>query len=163
MLIKKITQKGKPIPYTPKEAIPFAVARSAKVKSTLAVVYWVDRRSIIVTSFKSGPTDTEGGWEAWAEGTVAVGKTMASTGKFHVTKSHAFNTHYKSGKDDLGVPDIVVLDDSTLDLLEVNPSKLVGDVPVNVPPITILGEVEPTLPAPKAGVLRARRAVADKN
>ena len=143
MLIKRVTSKGKPVPYTAEEAVGFAVARSAKIKNTMEVIYWIDRKSIVTTKFHSAPTDTNGGWEAWAEGTVHVGKTVAKTGKFHTPKAHAFKTHYKSGKDDWGIPDIVVLPDSVLDLTETNPAKMVGAVPEKTNPINIIGEVKP--------------------
>jgi hypothetical protein len=111
---------------TPEEALKPAVERACKALNTLETVYWVDRRTIKSTDVKS-LLGKDKLWEAWAEGTAKIGKTITQTGgKFHVPKEHTFKIHYKLAKDEWGIPDIAIIDIPELIPVEKNPAKLIG-------------------------------------
>lgn len=132
MLIKGVTRKGDAIAYSAEEALKAAVERVAKANNTLDVVYWIDNTSIVKSSFSS-TNHADGTWEAWAEGTVNVGKTITRTDEFLQPVPHAFKVHYRLTKDDWGLPDIILPTDSTLTPLERNPAKLAGGMPLVAP------------------------------
>lgn len=145
MLIKSIDRKGNAIPYSASEALVHAVARAAKSKNTLETVYWIDKPTVSLdpSTFRSH-AGKDRVWEAWAKGTVHIGHTVAKTGLFHQPKPHTFDIHYKLGKDEWGIPDIKILE-ATLEKIERNPSKMVGDVPPPEIVGTPVGEVMPAL------------------
>jgi hypothetical protein len=128
MLIKGTTKKGNAIPLGPREALKHAVGRLCKVVNTLENVYWVDHRTIKETAFQS-LVDKDGIWEAWAEGTAAIGRTCTKTNNFHVPIPHTFKVHYKLSKDEWGIPDIAVVGIPELTAIERDPSKLAGPMP----------------------------------
>jgi len=141
MLIKGISRRGDAIKLNAKEAIPHAVTRAIKALNTRDTIYWVEKSKIHVEKFHSMNKDKDQ-WEAWVEGRAWVGQTKARTGRFYVPKEHSFKVHYKTGKDSFGLPDIELAAKPEVVLLEKNPTKLVGDVPVVAAPKTIVGELK---------------------
>lgn len=143
MLIKGINKKGDAIPYSPFEALPTAVTRAAKAMNTLEMIYWVDKSTVEASAFRSSTPDKNGYWEAWAEGTVSVGRTKTKGPVFYVPKKHSFKIHYKSAKDEFGIPDIAMASPPVIDTIETNPSKMIGFTPANKPLAVVSGELKP--------------------
>lgn len=114
MLIKAVTRQGTAVPYSPEEALPFAVEYGTKMLSTNDKIYWVIKESVKQDSIHYNKMP-DGTWEAIAEGTANIGHTLASQDLFMDAKSTRFKVQYKPGKDDLGLPDIKVLSFETLD------------------------------------------------
>lgn len=135
MLIKSITQKGDAVPLTAAEALRPAVTRACKACNTLDIIYWVDTRTVKETSLTSR-ADKDGVWEAWAEGTADIGKTITKTDEFIHPTPHTFKMHYKLSKDEWGIPDIEMVGIPELIPVERDPSKMVGPIPV-APPLTV--------------------------
>jgi hypothetical protein len=75
--------------------------------------------------------DVNGVWEAWAEGTVNVGKTIGATDLFHKPVPHTFKLHYKLAKDEWGIPDIAIVGVPELTPIERDPSKMAGPIPAD--------------------------------
>jgi hypothetical protein len=140
MLIKG-TKKGNAIPMDPKTAVKHAVGRACKVMNTLETVYWADSRTV-----KLNPdglkfmTDKDGVWEAWAEGTANIGKTVTKTGLFHKPRPHAFKLHYKLAKDEWGIPDIALMSPPEVAPVENNPAKMLVPTALVVNPAALARE-----------------------
>ena len=113
MLIKAVNRQGNAVPYSPEEALTFAVEYGVKSKNTSEKIYWVVRDSIKHTKihFNNMP---DGTWEAIAEGVAHIGHTDVATDAFHDARPKQFSVHYKPVKDGLGLPDIGVVKFETL-------------------------------------------------
>jgi hypothetical protein len=114
MLIKS-TVRGNPIPYTPSEALPYAVEYGVKGMNDNDTIYWALRDTIKSSACQhiAVPSSDKRGrasWEANASGSVVVGRTATKTDKFFQPKKYNFVIRYKSALDTLGLPDIEVLD-----------------------------------------------------
>lgn len=108
MLIKAVTRQGTAVPYSPEEALPFAVEYGTKRLSTSEKIYWVIRDSVKQDSIHYNQLP-EGSWEAVAEGTAKIGHTVTAQDLFMEPKETKFKIHYRPGKDELGLPDIKVV------------------------------------------------------
>lgn len=109
MLIKTISNRGDAIPYTPEESLPFAVEYGMRMKTDQKYVYWLVRQSIKLASIHFRK-EALGSWEASANGTAMVGRTNIATDRFTTPKEYQFSIRYKPGKDNLGLPDIQVIE-----------------------------------------------------
>lgn len=141
MRIKGVTKKGEAIKLSPKDALMAAVQLAAKAHNTKEVIYWIERNRFAVDKFNS-LSKPEGEWEAWIEGRAMVGKTTLKDGRFFVAREHKFKIHYKTGKDEFGIPDIILGTKPELHPAEKDPSKMVGNVPIARPPKTVVGELQ---------------------
>lgn len=112
MLIKTISSKGAPIPYTPEEALPFAVEYGVRAMSDDVRVYWTVRESIKQGSIHYNKLP-DGSWEAIADGSAHVGYSSTKDDRFHDAKPIKFKIQYKPTKDNLGLPDIQVVSFTT--------------------------------------------------
>jgi len=114
MLIKSTTKKGDPVRFSPDECLERAVVNGVKSQNTESTVFWVLVGSVVksVLNFTKLGTDKWGNdeWEATASGTALVGKTVAATDDFHIARPHNFSVTYKTSLDNLGMPDIEVVD-----------------------------------------------------
>jgi hypothetical protein len=128
MLIKSVIKQGnrggEPVLYTAEECATFAVEYGVRSKNTLDTVYWVPRNSVKVDNVSSSKGDT-GSWAAEATGTAMIGKTIAKTDEFFEPKLHSFHVKYKSSKDNLGLPDIQIVE-MTIAPVSTNPTDLMG-------------------------------------
>ena len=113
MLIKAVTRQGNPVPYSPEEALPYAVEYGVKSMNTQERVYWVLKNTVQKDSIHYNNLP-DGGWEAVAEGSASIGHTVTSTDAFMDAKNTKFKIHYKPGKDELGLPDIKIVSFETL-------------------------------------------------
>ena len=127
MLIKGVDKSGKAIPIAPAEAIPHAVQYGVKTQNTSENIFWVDPKSVEVTAFHHTPVDEQGNWVAHAHGEAMIGKTTVANDRFHLPKKYSFKMRFSSSKDAFGIPDIKV-DDFAIEVMETNPSKLIGEV-----------------------------------
>jgi hypothetical protein len=107
MLIKSMKGRGKPAIHSPEEALRFAIEYAVSGKSTKEKIFWVKKNDFKVS--KQHSTVNKGGWEAHAQGTLMLGHTVVATDKFHRPAEHNFVIHYKTAKDDLGLPDLEVV------------------------------------------------------
>lgn len=108
MLIKTVTLSGKPITYSPLEALPFAVESALKQLNTKDTVYWCLHDTVTTASIHT--TELPGGrWETQASGSVKIGKTDAATDRFFEPKMTSFTIHYRLGKNELGLPEAEVV------------------------------------------------------
>lgn len=124
MLIKAVNRQGNAVPYTPEEALPFAVEYGVKSNNTLDTVYWVIRESIKIKNVHFNQKQ-DGAWEAIADGTADIGFTESKTDRFHDPKPHRFSVQYTPTKDSLGMPDIAVVK-FEIEKIGQNPSASVG-------------------------------------
>ena len=108
MLIKAVTRQGTPIPYTPEEALPFAVEYGVKSLNSDKSIYWVLKDTVKLDAIHYNQLPG-GEWEAVAEGTASIGQTLVEQDLFMDSKESRFKVHYKPSKDGLGLPDITVL------------------------------------------------------
>ncbi len=148
MLIKGIEKGGKAIPITPKEAIPHAVQYGVKSKNTSDTIFWVDPKTVAVSSFHHNTTD-DGNWTAQVSGQAMIGHTDVATDQFHVGKLCNFSVKYRSGRDSFGIPDIVV-DNFDYTKIETNPAKRIGPVDSTQAVPLATGELQ-AQPAPSGG------------
>lgn len=108
MLIKQITKKGDAVPLTPQEALKHALQRALAFLSEPGKVYWLGAE--VVSADELSVTQGEGdSYEAVASGSCYVGHTLTAEDKFFTAKPHSFRVHYRSSKDDIGVPDISIV------------------------------------------------------
>lgn len=108
MLIKQVTKKGDAIPLSPQEALKPALQRALAAQSTAQKVLWLDGAVLIADSVQVTQGDGDL-YEAVATGTCMVGHTITETDQFHNARPHSFRVHYRSAKDDIGVPDIDIV------------------------------------------------------
>lgn len=141
MLIKGIEKGGKAIPIAPKDAIPYAVQYGVKSKNTPETIFWVDPKKVTVSSFHHNVVDVDGNWVAQVSGQAMIGKTDVATDMFHVEKLCNYKMKYKSGKDAVGIPDIIV-DSFEFSQVETNPAKMVGYVETAQAPALAMGELQ---------------------
>jgi hypothetical protein len=124
MLIKKAVG-GEPIPYSPSEALPYAVEYGVKSLNTQDSVHWTLKKSVESgdmhhVTVPQNNRRYRDGWEATATGTVMIGKTCTKTDRFFEPRKHSFSIKYKSSVDELGLPDLEIVSFKT-ELISTNP------------------------------------------
>lgn len=116
--IKQAGLKGTPILFKPQELVGAAINTGMQFMSDSKTVYWVVKDSVQIapngfrsqdTIDQSNPKKPQKGWHAFASGSVKLGKTDTATDRFFEPRLYSFSVEYKSSKDDLGLPDIEVL------------------------------------------------------
>lgn len=144
MLIKGVTKKGDAIPLSPREALSAAVGIGLSQKNDESFVFWLGSKDIEVEASQFHvTTKPEDQYDAVAEGLCLVGKTRVKDDKFYVARKHAFKIHYRSAKDEIGVPHVEVTDFEAVPV-ETNPANLVGEVDrTNVSIQSLNGEMTP--------------------
>jgi hypothetical protein len=143
MIIKAVTKKGDVVPQTAEEALKPAIIAALKTKNTQEVVYWADPTGTAVDSFRTTNTGDNGTWEAWATGSTMVGKTTTKDDRFFDPKPHLFDVHYKLGKNDIGLPEVVVVS-FAMQPVNTNPQAHIGAFEKDERQ-TPLGEIQPQI------------------
>lgn len=159
MLIKTIVN-GKAIPLSPQEALIHALVMGLSRMNNPNFIHWTHDKNVKVTKFSVQQLSDEG-YEAFAEGSVNVGKTKIPEDTFYTAKLYDFVIHYKSTKDPIGAPHLDVVAFS-ISPANVNPSANVGPIPtpaVKESGMNVLGEI---LPA-SGGKVSTRARVPGKN
>jgi hypothetical protein len=130
MIIKSVAKNGDAVEYNPEEALAPAVTIAAAKQLNKEFVFWVGSTPK-ASSFRSAPQNG-GGYEAFAEGIVEIGKTRINDDKFFLAKPYSFSIHYRSSKDEIGAPHIDVVS-FTYEPTDRNPSKVSGPVEKSAP------------------------------
>lgn len=125
MQIKATDKKGNAIAFQPHELVDKAILYGIKTQNSLERVYWIKPGVTMDGAIQSHVNPVDNTWTAQAKGSVLIGYTDAKTDQFFEPKRYAFEVHYSSSKDNLGLPDLKI-DLFTMDLLDANPSKLMG-------------------------------------
>lgn len=153
MLIKGVTKKGDAIPLSPAEALTAAIGMGLSQKNNSEYVYWLGSKTVKTEAFQAN-TQPDNVYDAFSEGVCSVGKTRVLDDKFFDAKPYRYKIHYKSSKDDFGLPHVSV-ESFDLTPAETNPAKMVGEVNRENVSLNLSGEIEPTN---KGGRVTARRA-----
>lgn len=127
MIIKNI-KAGNAIPYTPEEALFYAIRVGLSQMKDPDFVYWItDAKDLKVHTFsvqKLAGAD----YEAFSTGTVLVGKTEVPADIFQIPKAYQYKIHYKSAKDPIGQPHLAV-PEFDISVISTNPADNVGPLP----------------------------------
>lgn len=146
MLIKSVTTKGDAVSFTPAEALIHAVKIGLSSKNGSNFIYWSNDKAVPTSKFVVQNVDNENNYEAFAEGVVNAGKTSVSSDMFFAPTAHHFSIHYKSAKDDMGLPHLQVVSFS-LNKVNTNPAENVGPIPelqTRESLMTSVGEIVPS-------------------
>lgn len=110
MLIKGVTKKGNPVPFTARESLLPAVTRAVKNLPDADNVWWVEAGSLLMSdeNFNVIVKDGEGNWGATCQGTIRLGRTEIKTDRFFVPVKKEFEIEYQNSKDNYGLPDIEI-------------------------------------------------------
>ena len=143
MIIKSVTAKGDAVPYTPREALVYAVRLGLSSLNDTTQVFWSHDPSPTATTFDVQQLE-DTNYEAKATGTTLVGRTTLPNDVFCMPKLYEFDIHYKSSKDPIGAPHLSIISFQAKPT-STNPADNVGLVPVSAPsePLS-LGEIVPT-------------------
>ena len=132
MLIKSVTKSGDAVPFSPEEALTHAVAIAVSKQQSSDFIYWVVASTPMQVSSFSHTNSVGGGYDAYSAGVVKIGKTRIADDKFFIEKPYKFKIHFQSSKDELGAPHLNVVD-FNYTLVEMNPSKAVGEKDLSAP------------------------------
>lgn len=127
MLIKAVTKNGQAVAFHPEELHEEMVSYALKKMNTAEKIYTLQKGSVTVGAH-SVNKDSHGNWVCQIEGVAKVGYVCGKSGNNFDFKNTSFKITSKSSKDDLGQPDIEVINHSFIHNDD-NPSANVGQMP----------------------------------